>query len=465
MSGGSGGSGGSSGSGGGFGGDDDDEEGFFPELPVSGNNQIIILGLIVAAFMLFGGALWAFLGFGDEEVVASEPVPLGEDAEIEDLEETNPACAAVFAALEEDAESDAATVSEEDFENIVCSSSGDDVTLSGEAETDAAKAAVAAVAGAALLSDDAAFDDAEVLVPEAEVAETTTTTTEAPAETTTTAAPTTTEAAAAAPTTEAPVEEPFTMWDALNESGEASQFVAIGSALGLQGDLETLEDEDGNAIDRTLFAPSDAALETLGPDAIAALAADPNAAAALVGYHFLEERLLEEDLVAMDGETIATRIAGQSIEVAVVDGAVQINGESVVVSTDFEADNGVVHIIDTVLMPPTLDARLALDNIEFDPGQSTITPAGQATLGRAVEFFTENEGVNAAINGHTDSDGSDELNQALSQDRADAVRQFLIDAGLDGDRFTTQGFGEDQLILVDGVEDKEASRRIEFVQQ
>lgn len=242
------------------------------------------------------------------------------------------------------------------------------------------------------------------------------------------------------------------------------QFSVIGGALGLQEDLEALETPDGEEIMRTLFAPSDAALQELGPEAIAGLSADPEAAAALVGYHFLEEPLLAEDLIANDGESLTTRTQ-LPLDISVVDDAVTLNGTSVVVTADLVADNGVVHIIDTVLDPPTLNQVLDLDNIEFDTSQATITPAGQATLGLAVEFFEANAGVDATIEGHTDTDGSEEFNQELSQARADSVLAFLVDAGLDASRFTAVGFGEAQPIIVDGVEDMEASRRIEFVVQ
>ncbi len=456
--------GGTGGSGGSGGGGDDDDDKLVAAAPVSGENQIIILGLLVFLFLFFGGAIWSFFGGGDSEVVLGDI----EDAAI--LAETNPECAAVLDAL---ADSD---LDETSYQDVTCSSEDGEAFLSGEVDSTAVQGAVVAAAGATLLDGDeflvdtedvvvASDDEEEVVEEEEEVVEEepetetaaveTTTTTEAPA--TTTEAPETT-------TTEAPVAEPVTMWDALNSSGEAVQFAVIGGALGLQDDLELMENEDGTPVNRTLFAPSDAALTALGPEAIAGLSADPNAAAALVGYHFLEEPLLAEDLLALDGETRTTR-AQLPLNITVVDGQVVLNGTSTVVSTDFVADNGVVHIIDVVLDPPTLNEVLDLENIEFDQSQATITAAGQTTLGRAVEFFTANPGVNASIEGHTDTDGSDELNAELSQARADAVRQFLIDAGLDGARFTATGFGETQPILVDGVEDKAASRRIEFVVQ
>ena len=284
-----------------------------------------------------------------------------------------------------------------------------------------------------------------------EAVEEVTTTTAAP-ETTTTAAPETTAAAAAAP---------FTMWDALNGSGQAGQFAAIGGALGLQADLEALEDEDGNEVMRTLFAPSDQALADLGPEAIGALTSDPDGANALVGYHFLTEPLPASELQEFGGQTLTTR-TGLPISVEVIDGEIVLNGEARVVASDFDADNGIVHIVDTVLTPPTVNQALGLDNIEFEVSSATITPAGQDTLQLAVDFFSSNT-ANAVIEGHTDTDGSEDGNLELSQARAESVLAFLVDNGLEAERFTAVGFGETQPVLDDaGVEDKEASRRIEF---
>lgn len=281
-----------------------------------------------------------------------------------------------------------------------------------------------------------------------------------PETTTTTAAPVTTTTAAPTTTTEAP--QPVSMWDALLGSSQAGDFAAVGGALGLQADLETFQDEDGVAVMRTLFAPSDAALADFGPEAVGALASDPDAANALVGYHFLPDALSAEDIVALDGQTVETR-TGLPLRINVVDGEVILNDVARVVGTDFTADNGVVHIVDAILIPPTVNEVIGLDNIEFEVSSTVITPAGREVLNLAVEFFDSNDS-NAVIEGHTDTDGGDAENLALSQGRAESVLAFLIEAGLDGSRFTATGFGETQPIIgTDGVEDKEASRRIEFV--
>lgn len=296
---------------------------------------------------------------------------------------------------------------------------------------------------------------------DADVAAEATTTTAAPA--TTTEAPTTT--AAPTTTTEAPTTtaapELTTMWDALTGSGQATQFAQIGSLLGLQESLETTE-AGGAPLVRTLFAPSDAAMAALPQETLAALSADPAAAQTLVEYHVLPGRVTIDDLRALDGQKVTT-ISGLSMSISVDGDDVVIDGTSRLSAGDFDSDNGMVHIIEQVLQPPTVNDEIGLENIEFESGSAVITAAGQAELQKAITFFSENESVSAQIQGHTDTSGDAEFNLGLSQARADSVKQFMVDNGIAGDRLEAAGFGETQPILVDGVENQAASRRIEFV--
>ena len=197
---------------------------------------------------------------------------------------------------------------------------------------------------------------------------------------------------------------------------------------------------------------------------IGAIAGDPDVAAQLVGYHVLDQTLTAEELIALDGQNVDSSVS-LPIAVSTDDGGVILNGTSLVTVTDLVADNGIVHIIDVVLQPPTINRILDLENIEFEVSSATITAAGQETLQAAVTFFTERPNVNAVVEGHTDTDGTDEVNLELSQARAQSVVNFLVANGLEESRFTPRGFGETMPILVDGVEDKAASRRIEFVAQ
>ena len=155
-------------------------------------------------------------------------------------------------------------------------------------------------------------------------------------------------ASTAAPAT--PSGEFDTMWDALVENGDSDQFAAIVATLGFQADLETLETPGGSAIMRTIFAPSDQALADLGAEATAALVADADAANALVGHHFLDASLTADDLLGLDGGTLPSSV-GLPIQFEAVDGELVLNGVARVVSTDLTAENGIVHVIDTVLSP------------------------------------------------------------------------------------------------------------------
>ena len=68
------------------------------------------------------------------------------------------------------------------------------------------------------------------------------------------------------------------------------------------------------------------------------------------------------------------------------------------------------------------------------------------------------------VAGHTDGDGEDAFNQALSEKRAQAVVNYLVRAGLPADRFTTVGFGSTQPIASNGTDEGKAqNRRIEFL--
>jgi len=67
------------------------------------------------------------------------------------------------------------------------------------------------------------------------------------------------------------------------------------------------------------------------------------------------------------------------------------------------------------------------------------------------------------VQGHTDSDGSASYNRKLSDSRANSVRKYLVDAGIDGERLQAKGYGEDTPIDTNATsEGKERNRRVEF---
>lgn len=156
-------------------------------------------------------------------------------------------------------------------------------------------------------------------------------------ETTTTAAPTTTVA-------EVMEEE---MLDIVDTAVGAGSFTTLAAALDTAGLVDTLKG-DGPF---TVFAPTDdafaAALTALDITA-EELLANPDLGGILT-YHVVPGKVLAADVVGLDGQSVVT-VNGAEIDIAVADGAVTINGINVT-TTDIEASNGVIHVIDGVLLP------------------------------------------------------------------------------------------------------------------
>ncbi len=141
---------------------------------------------------------------------------------------------------------------------------------------------------------------------------------------------------------EAPAEEAGTIVDVAVANGSFTTLVAAVEAAGL---VETLSGEGPF----TVFAPTDEAFAALPEGTLDSLLEDPEALAEILTYHVVSGKVLAEDVVGLDA---ATTVQGDDISIEVVDGGVVLNGSSNVIATDVEASNGVVHVIDTVILPP-----------------------------------------------------------------------------------------------------------------
>lgn len=99
----------------------------------------------------------------------------------------------------------------------------------------------------------------------------------------------------------------------------------------------------------------------------------------------------------------------------------------------------------------------------FRTAQADLLPIAEQKLNRVAEALKMQEGT-IVIEGHTDSRGADEMNQRLSQERAESVRQYLISQGVDPDRVRAVGRGEQQPIATnDTAEGRAMNRRVEIV--
>lgn len=117
---------------------------------------------------------------------------------------------------------------------------------------------------------------------------------------------------------------------------------------------------------------------------------------------------------------------------------------------------------DASTLEADLNSFVTANPILFEPGADVLTPSAIAIIDQVAARALAFAGIAVTVEGHTDTDGDPVANVALSQARADTVRNALIERGLDGGTLVAVGFGSEQRVIVDGVEDKEASRRVAF---
>tara|TARA_A100001037_G_scaffold61003_1_gene53132 strand:+ start:704 stop:1915 length:1212 start_codon:yes stop_codon:yes gene_type:complete len=251
-----------------------------------------------------------------------------------------------------------------------------------------------------------------------------------------------------------------TVFEVIRDTPELSQVYDFFEAAG------SLEDLLPQGQTFTIFAPSNTAVEALD---IAALQefAELVQLNEILQFHVVLETFDFEDLE--QGMRLGT-LQGEKLTIAQLeDGSTTVSGGTVLTS-DIEGIDGIIHVIDTVLIPGTIQTEIELNQIVyFDPilfavGSPYLADSSQPILEEIAEILINNPEGNLEIQGHTDTDGGEEVNLTLSQDRADTVREFLIAQGVEPERISAVGYGE-TILKVDPeetAEDRAANRRIEF---
>lgn len=125
----------------------------------------------------------------------------------------------------------------------------------------------------------------------------------------------------------------------------------------------------------------------------------------------------------------------------------------------------------TVIAEPTgedlvasLNELFQLEPIQFDTGSAAIRAESQPTLDEAVRLLTAVPTGNVEIQGHTDDQGPEDSNLALSQARAESVLAYLVNGGVDAGRLAAVGFGETSPTADNSTaEGRQLNRRIEFL--
>lgn len=111
-------------------------------------------------------------------------------------------------------------------------------------------------------------------------------------------------------------------------------------------------------------------------------------------------------------------------------------------------------------------APLNLKGVNFDNDSAVLRADASTTLDQAAESLKSWGNVKVEVAGHTDSRSSDAYNMTLSQNRANAVRDYLVGKGVAADRLTAKGYGESQPVADNATEEGRAlNRRVELVPQ
>jgi outer membrane protein OmpA-like peptidoglycan-associated protein/Tol biopolymer transport system component/Tfp pilus assembly protein PilF len=118
----------------------------------------------------------------------------------------------------------------------------------------------------------------------------------------------------------------------------------------------------------------------------------------------------------------------------------------------------------TNITVPTGTRPVVLRNVFFETGSAALRPESTAELDRLAGLLREMPGMKIQLNGHTDNVGDDASNQTLSENRAKAVYNYLVEKGIPAERLRFKGFGESQPVQTnDTAEGRAQNRRTEFV--
>jgi outer membrane protein OmpA-like peptidoglycan-associated protein len=105
-----------------------------------------------------------------------------------------------------------------------------------------------------------------------------------------------------------------------------------------------------------------------------------------------------------------------------------------------------------------------MSDVLFDSGKYTLKPGAREKLSKVAGILLAYPGLNIEVDGHTDSIGSDEFNQNLSDQRAESVRAYLVEQGVMTGSVTAKGFGKTQPVGTnDTAEGRQINRRVELV--
>jgi uncharacterized surface protein with fasciclin (FAS1) repeats len=214
--------------------------------------------------------------------------------------------------------------------------------------------------------------------------------------------------------------KPVTIADWASGRADLTTLMAALRATGLDA---TLDDESASF---TVFAPTNAAFEILGQSTIDALLADSETLSDILTYHVIADAVDASAAIASAGTTV-TMVNGDAVGLS-LDGDNLLVNTATVITTDFMTDNGIVHLIDAVLMPPAEKGQPTMNIVEtaLDAGSfTTLVAALQAT---GLDAALADEASTFTVFAPTDSAfellGEDKVNYLL--ENPDVLTNVLL---------------------------------------
>ena len=135
------------------------------------------------------------------------------------------------------------------------------------------------------------------------------------------------------------------MHDIIDTAVAAGKFNTLAAAVTAAGLIDTLKGPGPF----TVFAPTDEAFANLPAGTVEALLTDIPKLTAILTYHVIAGKVMAEDVLSLNGKS-ATTVNGAEVTIS-TDGGVKLNGSANVTTTDIECTNGVIHVIDAVILP------------------------------------------------------------------------------------------------------------------
>ena len=136
------------------------------------------------------------------------------------------------------------------------------------------------------------------------------------------------------------------MHDIVDTAVAAGSFKTLAAAVTAAGLVPTLN----GAGPFTVFAPTDEAFAKLPAGTVDALLKDIPKLTSILTYHVLGAKVMAADVMTMDGKSAKT-VNGAEVKIS-TQGGVKLNGTANVVKTDIACTNGVIHVLDAVILPP-----------------------------------------------------------------------------------------------------------------